>query len=338
MNLFEALGALSFVLSLFLLFKILEMEKALKEVAEYYRDLQKIDKHILLLRKEFAEIEEKYGEVGAIGRRLKELEELWKPLKPKVDELAGAVEGIRRDIGRLDELLQTLHAKIGEMEELSGRVEALDGQIKELTKKVNLLDENITRMDTQVVQNRENLERLERSLEKLSERIEEISTVVGSYLKFRDEVLSKVSDLSTKTATTEGRVKKLESFVDYMRGVERNVREIKAKFEAFEKSKGLLFDLLMELKEDVKRLKKVLDKVRAPQVYEYIEALQKDVAGIEEKVGELEESLSAVRKATYEMKEKYAYLTMPGREDLEFFKRELERVERKAKELEERVE
>ncbi len=337
MTILEVLGALGFLLSLFILFKILEIEKRLKEVSEYYKDVQQVEKHILLLRKEFKEIDETYGEVGEIARRLKELEELWRPLKPKVEELSGALDSVRKDMGRMDELIQSLHSRIGSVEELSGRLEALEGQLKEIVKKNNLMEENITQIDTQVVQNRENLTRLERSLDKLSEKLEEISTVVGGYLQFRDEVLSKVSDLSTKIATTEGRVKKLESFLEYMRGVERNVREIKAKFEAFDKGKGLLFDLLMEVKQEVGRLKKMVDKLRAPQVYDTLLRLQGAVKELEDIIGETRAEVIATRRLAMRMKERYDYLTMPGKEDLEFFKRELDRVRRKTKELAEEI-
>jgi len=331
------LSVVALLLSLFLLFKVLELEKALREVGEYYRETHNVEKHILLLRKEFREIEEKFGDVGAIGRRLKELEEAWKPLIPKVEALERDVGSLKADVGRIDEVIKSLHGKVSALEELGGRLEALEGELKGILEKIHLLEENLTRMDTQVVQNRENMERLERALDKLSERLEGISRVVDSYLQFRDEVLSKVSEITTKMATTEGRVKKLESFVDYMRGVERNVREIKAKFEAFEKSKGLLFDLLIELKEEVKALKAHAHALKAPQVYETIVALQREQEDLEEAIRELSEELSQLRQALYELKAKYHYLTMPGREEVEFFKRELERIGEKVKALAKKV-
>ncbi len=333
MDLALLIGGISFLIAMFSVYKTIELDSRTKTLEKLFKDIDIVERRVKKIRNDINGLMSEYGDIGRFSGRIDEIEEKLTKLDGVVAEIKSNSAGIENDIDRLDKLIDGFNESFSKVNEKIADLEGMEDKIVELIKRIETIEESITRIDTLIAQMRDENMRMDSEIRSISDKLSKVSFVVGSYQNFKDELTRKVDSINKEMSNTERRVKKIEAFTDYMRGIEKSVREMKAKFEAFDKSKSLMFDLLTESREELKKLSKMFDKIRAPVVYDIIKSFQSTMNDMEKRLFDMDYEMSLMRAKINELNSKYEELITPDRLEVIMYNEKLRDIEKKTKEI-----
>lgn len=338
MDLSFGLSAIALVLAGFFAYKSFELEKRMRSVEALYRDLHELQRRMDMIKKSAESIIKEYGSLSQLGKEMKELKEELYSSTGKLEKIGADVSSLSSEVKRIEGLLSASLNRIEKLEEIPAKTEALEEELRNVLEKANTNAEGIEGLNSLFVELRESLSRLEAELRNTEGKLEKISFIVGGYQQFKDSLTQRVDTMNEEIKGLSSRISKMEAFLDYMRDVERSIREMKAKFSAFEKSKSLIFDLLTKTREDLRKLEKQMSKVRAPIVYDNIQKIMSELKVVENELHEFGYELSLVRAKVNELSAKYEKLLTPDILEVELYNSQLETLRERLKSLREKVE
>ncbi len=308
------------------LYKISEIEGTTKKISAPINEMEQLEKRLIKLREDFNNLLAEYGDVGQVSVRLRRLEDKQLEISAEFKEFDGKLNSFADEFSKVEKMFETSGDRQGETEGRLSELEADIAQLSQIAKRLTAFEESVMRLEAFNAQLSDEAKRLDSDMRNMKDKLEEMKFIVGSLQSFKKELSETTTGIANKTGELERRMQKIEAFFEYAKDIERSVRAMSAKFDAFDKSKSLMFDLLTKTREEVKETSEQMKAVRAPVVYKLLKNIESDVSKHERAVNDLSYEVSLMRARLHEMQAKYSELVSPDAFQLLTYEKDLQRL------------
>ena len=315
------------------LYKISEIDATTKKISAPINEMEQLEKRLIKLREDFNNLLAEYGDVGQVSVRLKRLEDKQLEISAEFKEFGGKLDSFGDEFSKIEKMFEASGDRQGEAERRLSELEADIAQLRQIAKRLTAFEESVMRLEAFNAQLSDEAKRLDSDMRNMKDKLEEIKFVVGSLQSFKKELSETTTGIANKTGELERRTQKIEAFFEYVKDIERSVRAMNAKFDAFDKSKSLMFDLLTKTREEVKEVSEQMKSVRAPVVYKLLKNIENDVSKHERAINDLSYEISLMRTRFHEMRAKYSELVSPDVFQLLSYEKDLQRLNNRLDEI-----
>ena len=306
-----------------IVYKLMEMSSELEKIGRMYRDVKFMERKVSNVKRDVEELISNYGSLPKLFSRIKKIESSLVDLKGSILESEGKVKSTAEEVERLNSKFSELFNLTTQLEKKVGELEGNKEKIKEMNKIINMIDEEVSRLNSKMNEVIEDNRKIESDIFAITDEIESMSLIVATYQDFRKELIEKVDNLSFSLKDMELRLSKLESFLEFMKDVEKSVKDVKARIEAFESTRSTIYEMLSKSRSDIKKLTKLIRNLRAPVVYSMVKTLQSNVKEMSRQLNTLDYELSVVRGKLWEISKKYEAMLTPSELDDAIFEEEV---------------
>ncbi len=306
-----------------IIYKIVEISAEIKKIGSLYSDVNYMERKVANVKKDVDELVSNYGSLPKLSKRIKKIESSMVDLKGSILESEGKVKSTAEEVERLNNKLTELFTITTQLERKVGELEGNKEKIKEISKAINVIDEEVSRLSSKMNEVIEDNKKIESDVLAITDEVENMSLIVATYQDFRKELIERVDSLSFSLKDMELRLSKLESFLEFMKDVEKSVKDVKARIEAFESTRSAIYEMLSKSRSDIKKLTKLIRNLRAPVVYSMVKTLQSNVKEMARQLNTLDYELSVVRGKLWELSKKYEAMLTPSELDDAIFDEEI---------------
>ncbi len=306
-----------------IIYKIVEISAEMKKIGSLYSDVSYMERKVANVKKDVDELVSNYGSLPKLSKRIKKIESSMVDLKGSILESEGKVKSTAEEVERLNNKLTELFTITTQLERKVGELEGNKEKIKEISKAINVIDEEVSRLSSKMNEVIEDNKKIESDVLAITDEVENMSLIVATYQDFRKELIERVDSLSFSLKDMELRLSKLESFLEFMKDVEKSVKDVKARIEAFESTRSAIYEMLSKSRSDIKKLTKLIRNLRAPVVYSMVKTLQSNVKEMARQLTTLDYELSVVRGKLWELSKKYEAMLTPSELDDAIFDEEI---------------
>lgn len=281
-------------------FKTKELEKAVSDIKELYKD-----------ELEFAMVEK----LNQITQTLENTKTENDDKDAKIKELEGKLKKAQEECGSLEEINKLKE----EAEKLKGEKEKVEKQLKEITEEYNKLKTSKEEADTKNTE-----------LETKMGMLEETIRVLNNTIKMKDATIAvletKVLELTTQIAMKDAKIEELNSKVS---DLEKKIEEKDEKITSLNEEIQKLNNQITELKKNEET-----NKEKISELEKKVEELKKQKAELEKENNNLKEELKKTQEEITKLKE----TIKKEQEEKEELKKEIERIKNSKEERPEIIE